>query len=449
MIFFLSSIQIFRFLFFKPIFLLLARISAGFISQRVNFERKNFSSKESRSFKLSNQKADFCFEVSSEGEFEQIQFLLKYFLERDKKIELIFSSPSVEKAIFSLAKDYSHQIRALRLPLVLQNPISRNPFLNIQKWVTASCVILCRYDFYPELLLFKKKGSLILLSGELKKISEVLRRESHIVKSIYFHLYNLFSMIVATSNTQRDNFLRLGVAPEKIYNYEFRLDRIQERITLKDKKLDKIPALISFLNHFPLKNRIIGGSLWPIDLSILDSKILLQKIKRGDLLLLIAPHKLDAVFLNLMVRKLVDILTDDIPFYIIDEISDADLFEKIKKKPGVLILNLKGVLVELYSYFKWAFVGGGHSRSIHSVLEPFLSSCEVFCGPRVHRSTEFDFISSISPDRIKVVTCLENFYDFLIEKDLSSKNMNLDVNENWSREREIIIDKIGTFNHVK
>ena len=75
-----------------------------------------------------------------------------------------------------------------------------------------------------------------------------------------------------------------------------------------------------------------------------------------------------------------------------------------------------GVLLEAYTFFGTAFVGGGHGRSIHSVLEPFLAGCNVFCGQKTHRSTEYDLVADISPSSIFVVYELGMFATILNKK---------------------------------
>ena len=86
-----------------------------------------------------------------------------------------------------------------------------------------------------------------------------------------------------------------------------------------------------------------------------------------------------------------------------------NIFSKLTQKPGLLILTVPAILCELYTNAGNAFVGGGHGRSIHSVLEPYVGMCKVFCGPKTHRSTEYDLIKDYSTNQIHVVTNLEDF----------------------------------------
>src|SRR5690606_14635757 len=68
------------------------------------------------------------------------------------------------------------------------------------------------------------------------------------------------------------------------------------------------------------------------------------------------------------------------------------------------LLEQPGRLLELYPQFNFAYVGGGFGRSIHSVLEPLLAGCWSVCGPRIHRSTEFDLGQELLPGQLKVVS---------------------------------------------
>jgi 3-deoxy-D-manno-octulosonic-acid transferase len=76
-------------------------------------------------------------------------------------------------------------------------------------------------------------------------------------------------------------------------------------------------------------------------------------------------------------------------------------------------MNLKGVLCEIYTSFEYAFVGGGHGVSVHSLLEPYLGGSIVFCGPRVHRSTEYTLIKENSPKRLFVAEELREVLDLM------------------------------------
>jgi 3-deoxy-D-manno-octulosonic-acid transferase len=59
------------------------------LEERERFEKRNKFEWLAHSFKEIGEKADFCFEFSSEGEFQQVAPLIDDALKRGKKIELV------------------------------------------------------------------------------------------------------------------------------------------------------------------------------------------------------------------------------------------------------------------------------------------------------------------------------------------------------------------------
>lgn len=126
--------------------------------------------------------------------------------------------------------------------------------------------------------------------------------------------------------------------------------------------------------------------------------------------ILLAPHKLDDDFSKVLKEKC-------------QEIFGADLVGIVNNETPyqgspVVILQMGGILCELYSLFKASYVGGGYERSIHSVLEPFFSNNMVVTGPVIHRSTEFDLAFEIAPAEIHVLKTPESFYTIIESTDL-------------------------------
>ncbi len=133
------------------------------LRRRKGFEHKNRRDSGCRSFSKDDLIADIAFEVSSEGELEQVRPLVMHYLQCGKRVELIFASESVEKKCLKLYCEYPEQLRIYRLPIISFHK-------TIRSWATASHLILCRYDFYPQLLLYAavKGRKLSVVSGSLK-----------------------------------------------------------------------------------------------------------------------------------------------------------------------------------------------------------------------------------------------------------------------------------------
>ena len=89
------------------------------IKERVEFEELNESELYGISFRTSGIEADVCFEVSSEGEYQQIAGIIEDLLNNQKHVEIIYCSPSLESNIEKLKARFSAQnLRIIRLPIL-------------------------------------------------------------------------------------------------------------------------------------------------------------------------------------------------------------------------------------------------------------------------------------------------------------------------------------------
>jgi 3-deoxy-D-manno-octulosonic-acid transferase len=400
---------------FVSIILILLKNVSKNLKDRIEFERKNIFQVECQSFRLIKQSAHYCFEVSSEGELEQVRPLIEYYLGQGKRIEILYSSASVDAKCLKLAQDFTDQIRLMRLPLASFAPLSFLFFQSPWSWVTAPTIFFCRYDFFPELLSFKFfNKKLILLSATCKK-------SSTFKKVLYRHF---FQMIVASNEGEARLIKKLlGDLPgeiidrKKIVHFDFRIPRIFNRIDNAQSLLnskDEIKSYLQFIRSLAPNQKFIFGSAWPSDLSCFKSESINKNIENGSLHFLMVPHNLSLNSI-LDLKNSLNLFCPQIPLY---EIKKGEVFDAsiLKSKPGIVILNMSGILCELYTQFQFAYVGGGYERSIHSVLEPYLSGCLVFVGPRIMRSTEYDYIKEIAPDEIQLLNTPESFYHQLSTK---------------------------------
>jgi 3-deoxy-D-manno-octulosonic-acid transferase len=366
------------------------------LKKRIDFERKNIL------FHQDLYKADYCFEVSSEGELEQVRPLMENYLTHGKNVEILFSSPSVESKCEKLAAGYPEQVRIFRMPLATHAFILSQ---TAAQFISAPVLLFCRYDFFPELLIMKFFGKkFVLLNATAGKKPGWFKTQ----------VFKLFDVIVAANEFEAEKFIkREHIAAEKVFSFDFRVPRIFERTEGASRVLSNVPALknyLQFLDNHPRNERLILGSAWESDLVIFSPEWSAD-LKNGSLHLLVVPHDLSHTTLGSMKQELNRIFPD-VPVY---EIS-GNKSDWTPEKPGIVLLNLRGILCELYTHFDLVYIGGGFGRSIHSVLEPFLSGAKVFCGPRVHRSTEYDFVSQYAPDEIQLLNSHDSFYTLFKEK---------------------------------
>lgn len=407
------------FLFQRSLSLLLRGL--GLFKQRLEFENLNFSDSGCSAWQEAGS-LYWAFHCSSEGEFEQLKPLMIKAIEEDQKIEVIFTSPSVERKVQQLYHNYPDSIRYLRMPLLTN--------LRLTSWSKAKGLIMCRYDFFPELLLFPTQKK-VLAWASLKG-----KKPSLWLKAIY----SSFDLLIASTTEQSSALKSLtsNMSAKEIATYDFRPLQIRQR--LNDSQLP--PKLIELINSQERDDKIIIGSAWENDFHLFHE--LLKQSNKVHLWL--APHQLSPSSLeevksywrkSFPAIEIVSLSLKDIETW-----PMADLLLK-KDQTTIWLLESPGILVELYSLFDYVYVGGGFGRSIHSVLEPAVAGCKVSCGPRIHRSTEIDLVHELSPSQVRVVSTVSEFSTWWemvhqtakpFEDDKAFKAM-----ENWIKKSDEII----------
>ena len=365
--------------------------------KRIAFEKKNLVERGCRSFGLEGQQAECAFEISSEGELEQAHPLIDRVLKQGGRVEILFASPSVEKKCQEMYEDNEERVRILRMPLLSYFPWHWGGGQNIERWLTAPVLVLCRYDFYPELFLYgiQEKHRLYLISATLKNKSRC-----------WAPLYRLFDKIVCSNEGEKQRFLDWGWSPERLAVYEFRSARIISRLESRGTVLARWHHFISWMGKFPQERRLIVGNAWPVEMEIFKSNSLQEKVQQGKFLVVIVPHQTDAGFIQNLEECM-----EGLSVHMLSRTYNIEsVLARWEQSPGPLIFKVSGVLLEFYTLFKYALVGGGHGKGVHSLLEPFLAGCYIACGPRVARSSEYDFLQETSPKRIQIIQhweCLE------------------------------------------
>lgn len=344
------------------------------LENRERFEKKNKFEYMAQTFKDKGVVADICFEFSSEGEYQQVAPLITDALGLGQKVELVFFSPSVEKAIMALAAQYPTQIRYLRYPFVRFFPfISRRSFTH---WVTARTLVMVRYDLFPEFLLWGMHPD-----HKLKILWFTFKKDRLKGKGVTFwkslFLKNSSTVIYASELDER-----MGQeAGFPGLTFDFRVEQIRRRIKDREEKFKSHFPIYGSLkinfDRYPIEKRLIIGNAWPNDLFLLNDF-------PQDVLIVIVPHDLSSKVINEFKVALKNL---NLPFQEVTEQTET------LESARCILLNKKGILCELYTDFKWAYVGGGFNGSIHSVLEPFVAGSEsISCGPEHLRSTEYDLV---------------------------------------------------------
>lgn len=340
------------------------------------------------------ENADFHFEISSEGELEQVYYPLVQLLNKNKKIVLFFCSQSVEHKIKLLQNEFSKNLYCCPVPLLGYSPLKKTYYSH------GATLVMCRYDFFPEIVFEKSYKNKILLSGSLRNFQD----KNWISKLYLSTCYNQFQKVIAATNVDGEKFESIIKSKDHhIQVFDFRTMSIAKRIDEREKKLkEKFPLFLNaFVPFFSNQKLIIFGSFWKNEIEAFD-KSKLEKLKENSHV--IVPHQLGTHQIEELKADFskIGIQTLEINQNTTEQMLTS-MLDRFKKAPSVWLFNLKGVLCELYPYFDYAYVGGGFGKSVHSVLEPFMANCKVYLGPVNHRSSELLAIQSIDGEKVKVV----------------------------------------------
>lgn len=387
------------------------------IKKRKLFEQKNLSDPLCSSFSQISQKADVCFEFSSEGEFQQVAPIIDDGLQKGLRFELVLFSASVEKAVVELASKHPDQIRYLRYPLV---SFSRTH--SFTSWVTARTLVLVRYDFFPEFLGWASRpGNRLKIIWVTFKKERVKGRTPSFMKRLFFSRAQ--SLVFATKLDQefaRNHHWKGSV-------YDFRMEQIRRRLEKREEKFAKVfpnySQLQTILSQYPKQRRLIFANCWPSDL------ILLETIP-DDVFILVVPHKLDQEVLTAFEQHLTKLGREHL-------IMGAQT--ALPQTSNTIILNMKGVLCELYADFGKSYVGGGFGASIHSILEPLVAGCvQISCGPKHLRSTEFDH--GVALGELHELRTAKDFSQWLASRPLEKRKTRLSsIFQHYEQAREDVL----------
>ncbi len=362
---------------------------------RFELEREfgaNSSSGHAKSFKNdknndgngsnAHKEALVCIHFSSEGEFQQVRPLIIELLEASKLVEVIYTSPSVHNSVEELKSVYSSDL----LRAICLNVLSP---LTVYSWVSARQFMMVRYDFFACLLIQGRRSSRFWL------YSATLKSSNRFSKIFKYLALSLFSDLIPATVADKDELLKaFGHKGINVHDFsDLRALSIYKRQTSTNDN-ERLKALCSFLDK--RESSIILAQFWENELEILKSDLRLM-LESGSIIY-IAPHDLSLENRQNLIAGVKEIWPFANLITLDKDITLAELNTHLKnyqKGKTVFLSLVPGVLCEIYPYFDIAFVGGGHGKGIHSVLEPFIANCQIVTGPHVGRSTEFDLINSL------------------------------------------------------
>ncbi len=292
---------------------------------------------------------------AASGEFEYAKPVIRLLKERHPETPVLvtYFSPSFQKQVES----FEGVTLACALPLDLKGPLQ-----HFIKNYRPRILLIARTDLWPEMLAQAKYAGIptVLFSATFGRLSFLQR----LIKS--FALKNV-DRVFCVSDIDTENLRALPTPPPGETLGDTRYDQVLER--LRKPKEHKPFA------HFKVPT-LVAGSTWPE-----DENELLQAcanfIQEGRLRLILVPHETTKEHIRFLCSELERL---KLPF---ERYSDV----AIPSAP-VVIVDVVGILAEIYQLGDLAFVGGSFRRSVHSVMEPLATGLLTAVGPYHHNNRE-------------------------------------------------------------
>lgn len=305
--------------------------------------------------------------ASSLGEFEQGRPVIEAIHEHypQYRVLLTFFSPSG----YEIRKDFAAADWVFYLPADTPRNVRR--FLDI---VRPEMAIFVKYDYWLNYLseLRRRKIRSYIFSSLFRR------------NSIFFKPYGgMFRRALETFETifvQNDESKRL-------------LSEIgfENVIVAGDTRFDRAAALPAQASRYPLIEHFKGasrlfivGSSWRPDEDLLVPFV----NAHPDVKFVIAPHEMEQP----RIERLETECTGGVVRY-----SECRT-ESDVEGARVLIIDVIGILNQLYQYADWVYIGGGFGVCIHNTQEPATYGVPIAFGPKYHKFKE-------ACDMIKLGAC--------------------------------------------
>jgi len=297
------------------------------------------------------------FHASSLGEFEQGRPVIEDFREKypQYKIILTFFSPSG----YEVRKNYSGVDHIFYLPA--DTPFNAKKFIEI---INPALVFIIKYEFW-----FNYIHQLYLKNVPVYFFSVKFRPGQHFFKWYGGWFRKKLNEIdwIFVQDEASENLLRSIHCEKCSISGDTRFDRVLS--VAQQKKT--FPLIEQFAGNADV---MVAGSTWPPDEEFMAG--IINKFS-NRLKFIIAPHEIHQERINALQQK---IKSTSVKF------SEAEKQEV--KSANVLFIDSIGILLHLYQYARFAYIGGGFGKNIHNILEAATFGVPVIFGPHYHKFQE-------------------------------------------------------------
>ena len=325
-------------------------------------ERYSWKKALVRRQEIGDRRKAVLFHAASAGEFEQLQPILKKVDRSRYFVLLTFFSPTV----FLTEKETA-----------LADAVCYHPFdFPWSAWfffrkMEIQYYIITRNDIWPTHLYFAKKMgiSTALINANIYRDSHY---KSGVLQGIIKQILVNFDLICTGSERLKNNLLQLVPSEKVKVTGDSRLDQVLARKT--NSTSNQLP------DSFKESKTLLLGSIISSDFPVIFSGIKQyysqgqQSLAEKNQRMIIVPHEVGSAALEEIENQLNRIGIKAVHY------SKCEDLEKYR----VVIVDVVGILAELYAYSEIAYVGAGFGAGVHSVLEPAVYSNHIGFGPNYH-----------------------------------------------------------------
>lgn len=299
------------------------------------------------------------FHSSSLGEFEQAKPVIERLKRNRENIEIIasFYSPS------GLENSLNYDFVDFNVYMPFDSLNKAKLFTSI---TNPDVIVMIRYDVWRNhIALFKYKRKPIILINASQPSN--FFKYCPFINSFYKDLYSLFDEIYTLNEEHFNYFNKLKINTEIINSADTRYDRIIEKVA------ENLDSDLLNREHFKGKKVIVFGSSWEEDETLFAD---ILKNYSNNIFPIIVPHEPNKNH----------IISSKLLFP--NSVLLSEYSKELDLEFDAIIVDSIGKLLQLYSFADAAYIGGGISKSVHSVSEPSGYSIPLACGPKIERSPE-------------------------------------------------------------
>ena len=311
------------------------------------------------------------FHVASVGEYEQAKPVISRLAADHPEIPVALTFTSPSGYTFAERKEQMGDGNNIKFMEYLPVDFARNARFCLA-FLDPRLLVFVKFDIWPNLIweATQRRIPCMLIDATLSSSSH---RISSIGKLFYRSVYSGLGHILAISDQDAERFI--DCVPDHggiSVTGDTRFDRVMER-----KQLNHGPSLdIDKRGRFV----IIAGSTWPKDEAHLLPALGRLATDQRELLIIIAPHEPKP-------ERVAELLEwAGANGLEAAKLSERESLSTVPTGAQVLVVDSVGVLAEAYRFADVAYVGGGFSTGVHSVIEPAIMGLPTVFGP-LHKNS--------------------------------------------------------------